>query len=411
MLPDFKKIRDKLLQPKKVMGIDISILEGARYKINLSLLQLKKEEIQIVFTKPGLSDLTQIKDILPEHVPVALAIDGKGILNKQLAVSANTPDKDLIRQIIPGAKIEDFYLQKYQIGADKLWVSIIRQQTLDKIIQDFTDKEIDLIDINLGPIALDAIKQVLLGEQQDGIFQAGAYQLEYEAGSIKEITKNISPKEVDIQLGDDKISSDLILSYALAMQVFLDNKIGLQLPALKTFRETWLHKKLAKPLLYGVIGFSFLLILSNFLYFSYISSAVQDLSGELQVHKNNLNRLESLKAEVESKKAFLKETGWLQSSKTSYYADQLALSLPQSTKFNELIVYPEYIDVKNNRDKTLKTFESDKILINGVSRNSKIFNEWLAKIKTWQWVKTVNLLSYSQHKVGSKADFSVSIIL
>lgn len=409
------RIKKKLLQNNFAAGIEINLLPENNIEIHLTSLVLKKEHWDIEKKQIGLKSIEEIKNHITTEIPLNIAINGKGILHKKVSSEFNDNTR-IIEQIFPNAKPENFYLQKQASTNNQLFVSVIRKSVLDEILQKFRQNGFYILSVSLGPFCISSAKEFLpqlFSNQGSSESIIGKHQLIYQSDVIDTyLQKNSDAFNKFISINGISIEEELLIPASAAIQILQDNagSISLQdVPMVKSDAEEWKQKKLFKVISWGGLIFFFLVLLINFFIFQMLNSSNHELSQQLGQNKGQFTYLEKLKNQIKEKEKFLSEAGWLEPSRTSYYADQIAQTLPENIRLSELTIHPVEKNKKPN-DKTV-SFKTKTITVQGVCNKSTELNEWIKKLKNLNWVKEVTVQNYSQNSENEKGIFNLEIII
>jgi Tfp pilus assembly protein PilN len=104
--------------------------------------------------------------------------------------------------------------------------------------------------------------------------------------------------------------------------------------------------------------------------------------------------LDSLKKQVTKQRNFVKQTNITQSSRTSFYADRLASSIPMGLELTELNIFPISGNRKEYRENQLVKFQNETIIVKGICDNSINYNEWIKKVQGLNWVHSAMHMDY-----------------
>ncbi len=160
----------------------------------------------------------------------------------------------------------------------------------------------------------------------------------------------------------------------------------------------------------ALLASTLLILLINYVIFDHYWSAGNELKSRLITTQSALKQYEVLKAELKQKKEFLEENGMLESSRTSYFGDQLAKDLPASIHWGSLDIHPVK-KKKPDDESNFFFFENKQIAITGTCQRSIELNNWMKEIKKMDWVKNVVLVSYQQDNAKDDGEFLIEIEL
>ena len=135
------------------------------------------------------------------------------------------------------------------------------------------------------------------------------------------------------------------------------------------------------------------------------SGSYDELRQKVHMNTNLLSGFEKMKKEISDKEKFLQQTGLSEVSRTSFYADQLALDLPLAIQLIQLNIHPPV--KKYAADAETMNFTPDVIHISGITAQSAELNEWINIIREKDWVRNVSILSYTQDAFKKTGEFSI----
>lgn len=401
-----KNIIQKIGQPTKMAGIEASIQNGDGVIFHLTILEKKKGEISIIRNEVELLNFEQLSSHLHPSIPIYLTLNGRGILNKQLEdVYQNT--HQLLQAILPNATSEDFVVQKTEMHNGVIG-SIVRKDVLEKTLADFQDAKLWVTNIALGNFDVKFLLPFLeIKNDVPTSSQIIHFNLEEE---IISYSKNKSQEEQSIKLGDEYLNYKNLVSYALALKGLLALPSEVHLPQIESNQDEFLQQQIFKKVGIGVLAtFLTLLILNTFFYYQ-LKDKNQTLSSQLFLQQGQLAELDSLKAKLTAQEKFFSATNLHQSSKASFYADQVAASVPKGIQFSLLEVFPELKLQNGFEEEQLQQFKKNEILIKGFCKSSMTYNRWLKALKKLDWVKEVNHLDYKDVD-NQIAEFEMKIII
>jgi len=402
-----EQLTNRFKKYKKIVGIEMLIKPDQHYVYNVIILEKKKDKIEILARHTALESLDAVHSIEAiSSLPIALVLNGKSVLSKKVNAT-NLADQKLISSVIPNANPEDF---SYQIhtGQTATWVSIIRKELLETIINTFSTKGLSIIDVSLGVLGAQHILPLITPQSS---IQTTAYILNIKE---QEVTGFSSKKDNDTtqkyNIGDDELDDQLILAFSKAFSKLINIPETLHhVELIQQEEEKYIYSHLFQKLKWGGLVGIFGLLLINFMIFNYLNNKNQQTGVQLSMHQSQLNQLNNLKSRYQEKQAFFKQTSVLKPSKTSWYADQIASSMQEGIQLQQLEIAPS-INKKKRRIDQQYLFNHQKLLIKGKSKRSNFLNNWINDLQNLDWIKTVNVLPYSEEKNGRGA-FELEVVL
>lgn len=389
----WQKLKKRLVDFEAVAGIEVDMGASAPF-YRYVILKKNKEEVELI-KFGGSEKLQEIRNQISKEIPVSLIFSGKGVLHKKVNVSGHFAN--LLKTFFPNAAAEDF---SAEINSN--WISLIRKTQLKTVLESFQKEDFKIININIGSLASAVFVPLL---------ESGIAKIPFGKTSVKFIPDGIQISKLIED--EEKNYSDLIknleieyypayasgISTLLAIENQIENVSELS-EFKREFEEELLFKKLGW---FGLISFLVILLI-NFFLFSNFSNRQQELSYELAVQGRKIQLLDSLSREVENYNSLETQSNLFRLSQTSFYADEIAQTIPNEILLSILNIFPVHQDKK---DKKLK-FDFE-ILLKGTSSKSSVLNAWINKLKEQDWIKEVQVLPYSESTPG-RGEFELRIV-
>lgn len=397
---------DRWISWNRVTGLDIFILPDGSWETSVSTLEKKKGTIVAERQLSGSEAYEEFKKDADRNIPVVLSLHGKGVLVKKLSSAQPVDQAKIVQTVLPNAQPGDFYVQQTPSPQGD-WVSLVRRSQADEILAKLYADGFGVIRIALGPFALEPLSDWMDTDQP---VQAGRYTLGVVRGAIATVSSGEQVPGAISRLGDESIGGQFLLSYAAAFNFLLKMESSrLEVPAVDQHREEQLYKKLFRIAGWAALLFFLLLLMINFATFTYLHTRKQELDSRNHGYRERMNNHEKVKRQLSEKERFLDETGWMEASHLSYYADRLAAGVPSSIRLTAMELNP--LDKKQSeRNKTVQ-FDTDRILISGTSQSSGDLNNWIKEMKKQSWAKTVNITDYTFNEREKAGEFKLSIDL
>ncbi|MEM1323275.1 MAG: hypothetical protein AAGG75_23620 [Bacteroidota bacterium] len=397
-------IRSKLQQYSQVAGVELKKGAGGQELFELVLLQREKQNISIVERHSAIESLEQLSSHIPSGTPVALTLNGRGILHKRISSRWNEPEEALL-SALPNAKLDELCYQIHQ-GEGGQWVSILRKTILDNWLEGFARQGLTVVQLSLGPFGVEPLLPLL--QFNEGTLHTGLYDLELAGGAIRDFREGEGQRGIVYSLANEPLANELLPAFAggfqamagLPPQLFNDE-------ALQDSANNYLYNRLFKLLGWGMLIGIFAILLFNFMAFNWLNTKNQQLSLELAYHQQQLSQLDTLKKQYAEKQSFLSQSNVLESSRLSYYADQIGLLLPSELQLTALRLSPPRSSSSTKREAPHQ-FDPATIIIKGLTRRPQILNAWIKTLESRDWVKEVSVQPYSENNEGLGA-FELSL--
>ncbi len=399
---------DNFIKNTSIAGVEVIYLPDGKTIFHGSVLNKSKASIDIVSSFEGIENLEIVKNNLPEKTPVALVINGKGIIHKKTNCGEKDTDKTLLQKVLPNANTEDFYIQKTQVINSSVFVSVMRKSLVDDLLKDFDKNGISVVSCSFGPFCVNAILPLIESTSAD-------FELKFSTHSISVKDQNIENYQVvqnedlpaSLNIGSNKVNQALVICFAAAFQYFIkDESLQVGIPAIATGKEEYKQRQLFQLTGWGILIVFLSVLMINYFVFNHYWNKKNEISSKVSMNQAELSKLEKLENEVTEKQQFFEKTGLLEASRTSYYADQLAQDLPNTIQLTMLDISPlvKKINVEESISFLAKTIE-----VSGNCKKSNELNNWIKIIKKKKWVNEVALLNYSQDKSKDDGEFSIEL--
>jgi hypothetical protein len=159
-----------------------------------------------------------------------------------------------------------------------------------------------------------------------------------------------------------------------------------------------------------VLIFFFTILLINYLIFDNYWNKKNELMAAVTLNQGELEKLESLKRQYAEKQTFLSKAGLLEVSKTSFYADQIAIDMPEQISLTGININP--MEKKTNESEEEGYFFIPRTVgIKGTCNKSAYVSEWINILKKKNWLNQVILINFNQDKELGLGIFNIELKL
>ena len=394
-------LKYNLLQPKKAQSLFIGYDAIGKVSCNLVVVEHSKSDYKIE-TKYSKLSLEEALEKLDRNLPIILTIDGKGIAHKKVV---KRPNVSLFHIALPNAKEADFYVQQYDINDSAAYVSMARQDTIDKLLEVFHQKGLYVVVLNLGVFQLEVFANYF-DSQADTIIQGT--NINFSEGKIQSVIAAQENKAQDsFEIAGEAVHTSDIIPFASAVAFlagFSCTTYTSHIPHLET--EEYRYKKL-----FVVGGWAMLItflsiLLVNFMLYSHYNERLQETQTQLGQGEGILKKIAVLKQEIDTRKKLFSTGNLSGKSSFSMYSDRLGACMPPQITLVELKECPISGRTKDNAE---MVFEKDKIEIKGLTSSSSFVNQWIKAIEKEQWVNKVDIGSYRMDKEANAGFFELTI--
>lgn len=384
----------------KSYGIEILLLEEGNTRYLVCELEKVKDAIHINWLKETRT-ADDIRSLIKKDFPVSVAINGKGALYKSIGDIKNPT----IQQFFPGININDFYASVVPYRNTTLGY-IIRKRSVDELIEKLSATGINIIGVSFGTgVAIHAFNAIA---DSIPISKVSIHSSDFTIGEKENPATDLDYTN-EITIGDEKLPVNYALAYAAALSYYLDysdtsvnnEKVANNRAQFKTNTLITRYSLIFLSLILGAILLS---TAANY----YYSQQVNELSLTVPAYADNTMR-DSLIAQINKKKKFLVDGDWLTSSRSSFYADRIAASIPQGMKLTGLNIYPKQNLLAEDEDAL--AFDGEHLTISGAARDELVLKNWIEGIKSNQWIKSISVSSYQWNSKSNEGEFEVKVKL
>jgi len=400
-----------LLKSKSVIGLEcILSAEGTR-QFNYVVLKKEKNRLITDSSADSLNDIGQLKTALDVSFPVHLVFNGKGIIHKKFPLSPGETDSSLLNKIFPAANLNDFYLQQVKSDEASQIVSVIRKTIADLVFHDLKQAGFSVIACSLGPFCFQSLFPMLDNDSTGREVVVSGYKLSLAADSISDFEPTDIPNSDLILTGGEKLKQEFVVAFASAVQYFIafGEEVAAGVLSVQENRDEFRQMKLFKTAGLSALIFFVAALIINFILFMHYSGKHNEYDGKASMNQSLLLEYETLKMEVGKKQAFLEKSGLLEASRTSFYADKIAMDVPESIQLAKLSIFPS--EKRSNSDEQDISFIPKTVLLSGSCKKSTELNEWMGVLKKKEWVKQVSIANYTQDKSENTGTFSIELMM
>jgi len=390
------KIKELIYSKEAFAGIECLQREGKLY-YHLCILKKEKNSAKILLQQENISSLSELKEILKEDLPIFLGINIKGILNRVLDYIPSSKE-DALMAVFPSARTEDFYLQQIETS-QKALISVVRKDTILELLKDFEAAGFWVINAFVGPFRITEILPILPAYIKN--IQVGRQVLKIENQQIVGLNKATTTSQEFLNVGEDRVSESLLLALSMAFLAITQANIqGITADVIKEKQTNFYYKKLFHYTALVALAFFFVTLFANYLLFEHYHDQQKGLKVEVSQQKSLLNQRDNLAKKYKDKQSLLGDQLHLSQSKASYYADQLAATLPSTLQLTNLVLFPSVKEERYRSEETLPLYDNQTILIEGQCQASVFYNNWKRSLEELDWVASIHNLSYQNHKNG-----------
>lgn len=408
----FEKLSfENIIKSKIATGVEINLLPDGAYDINLLALKRNKADVLTETKISGIVDIVSLSAKLDSKSPIVLVINGKGIIHKKVAATENDSLPAVLNKVLPNANADDFYIQKQEINSSQNYISVVRKNIVDEILDELKKNNItNIVSCNIGPFLINNVlglidKNIISSE----FLSFSNYKLLIREDKLNDVQYSDNIESAPIKVGDDFIEGKLLIAFAAALSYFIGLPVGfVNSEKIDSIKEDFKQKQKFQLFGWSLLIGMFVVLLVNYFVFNHYWEKSNEMNSKLVLNQSALKRYESLKAEYAQKKNFLEQNGLLESSRTSYYADRLATSLPASIQLLAMNIHPlkkkEASDISN-----ALYFDTKIIKISGKCDRNTELNDWMKELEANSWIEKVKLVDYKQANAKDDGMFFIEI--
>jgi len=397
----------KSFKGSQCAGVHMFLKPDGSAEYSLVLLKKKSSKIQIEKRELDISDFDTLMHFVPKSVPVILTIEGKGIVNRRVNTENLVSETEIVSRVLPNAKPAEFYIQKTTIKENDIFLTLARRISIDEILERFEKEKRFVIKTVFGPFSLNHIAS-LLDEKYEVINgKYGGYRMENNL--IKETDMKYQDCFSRYRLEEELLSDQDIIAFATAFSFFVEQaEISLDIEKCGFRNEEFIYKRMFGIMSVVLLLLVFIILMGNLVLYQQYNKKSAELVDQLAVNEDLIYELEKVEGVLKSKEDFIGRSGFLQSSKLSYYADRLAYNLPETIRLTKCDLEPLQKKLKNNEQ---PEFTNNQVRVAGLTRESTVLNNWIKTINKETWVKDVKVIGYKQEKNSDPGEFEIEIII
>ncbi|GET22008.1 PilN domain-containing protein [Prolixibacter denitrificans] len=387
--------RHILKRTSRVTGLGITFLTRDDWRFSVVELKRTKQEIQILSQTESQNDWDAVKSYFKPDIPVVLHLDGVGILLRDAELEGHASENGSSFQ----SDDSDFIVRRYAKGdGTGELVSIMRTELLQTVLDFCENNGVNVVDLKFGPFPVAAIIPLLPTVSSEVI--TGRWKLLLKDGKLHSFSANSDESRVTYSIEGELVSSSVIALLAACLQ-FLSGDMD-DIPLLGKPREEYTYGYLLKKGGIVVLGVLLLFLTVNYFVWDNLRSRYAGLRMQVSNNENYLTELSGLESKLKKKQFFVdKYIGNDVSTRFSFYADRLASTLPGSIRLTKMEL--QQLMQKPKEGKAI-LYQEKTISVEGTSRHMTAISRWIKRIRSEDWVKEVELVSYSvddRHHTGN----------
>lgn len=346
----------------------------------------------------GMTEFSQLEDLIKntdQRIPVIIAIDGKGILNKQVDFNSET-DLNWYKSI-DFSTICHSSLQNGTVT----FMSFCRKNIADTLLERFMRSGFQVADVYVGAF-LSALLQPAIGT--DSIL-SDHLSLEFDATGLIGFTRKETPQAVSYTIGKDNVTSRFLPLYGVALHFFAPQKTVSKTTSEKLNGEEILYRKVFNTFGIAMLAGFLIALLTSYLLIQYYGSKNAELNLQQVYAGESYQKIVELEQQKQQKQQILSDSGFLSSKFLTYFAYEILQTIPADIVLTQLNITPA--DKESKPGKKIG-FESKTIVVKGETYNESAFNDWLTALKKTGWVRDFEIMKLEKDK-KNKSQFEIKI--
>ncbi|OUS03345.1 hypothetical protein A9Q86_00055 [Flavobacteriales bacterium 33_180_T64] len=365
-------------------------------------LKKKKNQVEVEHSFQ-FNNLTESTKYIPKNKPVFLIINNENIITKKIENSELDTLK-LTHLAFPNIKIEDFY---YEILKQENvhYIAICRKTYLDELLNDYRSHHISIIDFSLGNLMIASLVHLI---SEDKIHTSNAI-ISKENNQIVNILADHSSNKTTYNFNNTSLNTTELLNFSSALSLITKTKAieslfgDIQNDLQRDFKEKTFFIQFIK------IGLSalFAALLINFFVFNNYYEKVNTLKETTQVLNTSKNKVIRLNENVQKIQKVVEDVLKSNASKSSFYANELISSLPESIILSKLNYQPLLKKIKANKSIINDT---NIIIISGASSERVVVSEWISQLEIKHWIHKIEIINFEDTTTSSSL-FSFKIYI
>lgn len=399
---------------KEVIGISYTFGPDTLL-FNLCHLKRQGDSIDIVHQK-SYADQTELFSYLDgkTSLPIALHIQGRGILVKQLnEVEAIT--REHILAVFPNYS-EETYVHSYMAGVESGWLALMRKELLEEILQPFRDRELNVVRVFIGPSVVENVLDQLNGYSGDYLFDGHHILRENSTKQWQSYRYEMGLKaSYAIKIQGMDIAEQAVMPYATAFSVLLHRflpELHVDIPAVRDRFDELLQKLRFKTNGVLILVIFFVLLLINSILYVHYQGRYDELEYRSRENFANVSELERLSTSVSLNDTLLRQLGWNGGVQKSWIINQLGKSLEERKGVNWLEVAINPHAVSRFGGMVSENDNRYKISITGICHTLGELERWVRTLGQMPWVEQVEISRFvDQNKPNAVGkDFIVTLL-
>jgi Tfp pilus assembly protein PilN len=365
---------------------------------HLIILSKTGNSLKISQSAYQLTSLQETISLIKKGTPLILILTGKGIVIRKIQLNEGIDNNSIVNTIFPDVNNEEFRWEVASIVGNEQYIAIIRTKLIMNITGPFLDQGYSIVGLHIGPLILNDF--ISISKDYDGSIQTGNYSINFLNSRIADIKPIAEESDKKVEFANIEIEERFLLCFAAGFSFYVDQNTG-SLDSIETLKENstnfYFAKRVKRICVGALVGMLFLL-LANFLLFDYYNTKQKEISSRTILYTSKLERIDSLTQLLQNREKLMHEFGLLSNNPISFFADQIAASVPENMKLIEMDCFP--ITIKEMAQDKRPEYQSQILKIALEVSESSVLNKWLREMKGKSWIESIELTEYTLKKAN-----------
>lgn len=361
---------------------------SAPKKYNLILIHNQSGEVLFHYASMNeqtmAHDLTRFESVehilkkADKNIPFIIHVRGAGILARSVENAPNYKERLLV-----SGREDEFYFNSYERSGSVL-VSFARKNTIDEFLSPIEAVKGFIWALYIGPSILPFKSENLNTIQSD-------YVLSFPSSDLVTISKNEQePPEKQVQA----TYLEAIINYTYQKNNHSDQfHQGINEETLKQTKSNYKDYKLFRTIGLSILSFFLITLTINYFLVNHLNQVAADYELEIAGYQENFAIIDRTKQEKQRKLILFQNSGIQSGNLLSYYADETGATVPKGIQFTEMELFPLAQQLK---PKHKVETDNSKIIIKGITVNSKVLDDWMEDLEKKEWTQSVEVINYSR---------------
>lgn len=356
---------------------------------------IKNKEVVSILESESFDNVEELLSWLSKTQATYLHFFGKGVLYR-----AVEPDPDFVDKILVNANKDDFYINHIDVHTLR-HVAFARKNNIQPVLDALSSINDSILDIFLGPLPL------LLDEIKDLTSSTcGGYLIKREENNISlvAVEHHSSSTFSGYELNNGVFAG--IVCYSKLMDLSLSGCYINE--RLKEKRVNLRDKRQFEIIGLFTLVFYLSTLVANYIYQGTINDENAEIESEIMVFSDNLTKIDLIDQEIIRKTQLIQTSGIMSSQYSSYYLDQIGVSLAQNNiKLSSIELFPLESKLK---PKIKPEFNQEIALISGSTQSSGELDNWIKILNRFEWINRIEIINFDKTE-KSNSHFILKITL